>query len=542
MGKEQIHSILFQLLLVLTGCMLFSLLPGREALRLFVNSDALYMPALYQDLFVHRTGVSVWHLNGAPNFFPEMLLFFPLMALLKSTTLTIMVYGVVQMFLILYLMDRLFQLFDPNIKPLTRYLVSLSYLLFPLSAVLNEGHLIPSQLLLAGYHAGYFINSLIAAILSLSYLKNGNWRTLILLGLLTVVAVISDKLFIMGFAAPVILISLLDLFREGKKHRHLVLAALIGLCTLLGLFSYRMLNFTAAIDMISTGGKMFQFEQIPEAMINFLHHMRSVIIDYPLQRIVVLATLLFILAAPVYLVRNLKRYLGRRLDPARENAYGLILYLFLFVMMILFTPILNGYYTGRSLIRYNYAGLVMGAAGCICLAAAFLSSFTLSSWLTKYFSPVTTVLLLILLLVTGLKNQALAGLRDYVNYYPEDVRILDELKAEHGLKYGLGGYWQAKYSTMFSRNQLRLYSVANGTFKPGYHVTNENWYHDGGKGLHANPTFNFLETSAFSETDKLKELFGVHIDTLYDDKDLLVIKVPDFKFDRESREIYLLEP
>jgi len=523
--------------------MLFSLLPGREALRLFVNSDALYMPALYQDLFVHRTGVSVWHLNGAPNFFPEMLLFFPLMALLKSTTLTIMVYGVLQMLLILYLMDRLLRQFDGNIHPLARYLVNLFYLLIPLSAVLNEGHLIPSQLLLAGYHAGYLINSLMAAILSLTYLKNGDWRTLLLLGLLTVVAVISDKLFIMGFVAPVVLYSLLNLFREGKNQRHWALIALGGLCTLLALFSYRMLNFTAAIDMISTGTKMFQFEKIPEAMGNFLHHMRSVLIEYPLQRILVLVTLLFVLAAPVYLLLYLRKYLGRRLDPARENAYGLVLYLFLFVVLILFTPILNGYYIGRSLIRYNYAGLVMGAAGFVCLAAAFLSPFSLPPrFKIKYVRAIATAMLLLLLLGVGMKHHALAGLRNYLDYYPEDVRILDELKGEHGLKYGLAGYWQAKYSTLFSRNQLRLYSVSDGTFTPGYHVTNENWYHDGGKGLHANPTFNFLETSAFSDTKKLKELFGVQIDTLYHTKDLLVIKVPDFKIDRESREIYLLEP
>jgi hypothetical protein len=522
--------------------MLFALLPGREGLRLFVNSDALYMPALCQDLFVHRTGLSVWHLNGAPNFFPEMLLFFPLMALLKSTTLTIMVYGVVQMLLILFLMDRLLRLFDENILPLTRYLVFLFYLLIPLSAVLNEGHLIPSQLLLAGYHAGYFINSLMAALLSLTYLKNGDRRILLLLGLLTMVAVISDKLFIMGFVAPVILYSLLNLFREGKNQRYWVLIALVGPCTLLALFSYRMLNFTAAIDMISTDTKMFQFEKIPEAMGNFLHHMRSILIDYPLQRILVLVNLLFVLAAPAYLLLNLRKYLGRRLDPARENAYGLVLYLFLFVVLILFTPILNGYYVNRALIRYNYAGLVMGATGFVCLAAAFLSPFSLPPRLENYLRTITTALLFLLLLGVGIKNHALAGLRNYLEYYPEDVRILDELKEEHGLKYGLAGYWQSKFSTMFSRNQLRLYSVGDGTFKPGYHVTNENWYHDGGKGLHANPVFNFLETSAFSDTKKLKELFGTHIDTLYHTKDLLVIKVPDFKIDRESREIYLLEP
>ena len=542
MRREQANSLIVQLLVVVAGFMLFSLLPERPAIRLFVNSDALYMPSIYQDLFVHHSGLSVWHLNGAPNFFPEMLLFFSLMAVLKSTTLTVMVYGVAQMFLILYLMDRFLHLADVHISKITRYLVLLCFLLFPLSAVLDEGYLIPAQLLLAGYHAGFFFNSLLAAILALSYLKYGSRRILLILGLLTFAAIISDKLFIMGFVAPAILFSLLHLLQKGKKLRFLNLIALVGLTTLLALFTYRMLNFTAAIDMISTGTKMFRFEQIPEAMSNFLHHMKSVIIEYPTQRMLVFATLLFILGAPVYLIIYLSSYLARRMNPGMENSYALMVYLFLFVFLIIFTPIINGYYIGRSLIRYNYAGLVMGTTGFVYLLAVLLSKYTAPLWFKKYFTTVCSTGLIILLLVLGVKNQAWKGLRNYVNYYPEDVRILDELKSEHGLKYGLGEYWQAKYSTMFSRNHLRLYSVSDGSFQPSYHVTNENWFHDGGKGSHANPTFNFLETSAFSDTEKLKKLFGEHIDTIYNQKDLLVIKVPDFKLERESREIYLLDP
>ncbi len=542
MRKEQLNIIVLQVLVMVAGILLFAMLPESSGIRLFVNSDALYMPSLFQDLFLNRTGISVWHLNGAPNFFPEMLLYFPLMALLKSTPLTIMIYGLVQMFLILFLMDRLMLLAHEQIHHTTPYLVLLSFLLIPLSAVLSEGHLIPAQLLLGGYHAGFFVNSLLAAILALSYLKRGGKSKLIWLGLLTLVAVISDKLFIMGFVAPAVLFSLLHLFRKGRKGPWLALMAVTGLTTLLALFTYRMMNFLGAIDMISTGTKMFQFEQIPEAMGNFLHHMRSVIIDYPTQRILVIASLLFILGAPLYLILHVKGYLSGRLNPGQERTFAWILFLFLFVVLILFTPIINGYYVGRSLIRYNYAALVMGASGFVYLAGYLLSPLSFPAWLKKYFTTVCSVVLLSILLVVGIKNHAMTGLQNYLNHYPESVRILDELKEEHGLKYGLGGYWQAKYSTMFSRKDLRLYSVSDGSFKPGYHVTNENWFHDGGKGLHANPTFNFLETSSFKDTEKLEKLFGEHIDTLYHQKDMLVIKVPDFKLRREDREIYLLDP
>lgn len=542
MRREQLNIIALQALLVLAGLLLFALLPERSAIRLFVNSDALYMPALFQDLFVHRTGVSVWHLNGSPNFFPEMLLYFPLMALMKSTTLTIMVYGIVQMWLILFLMDRFLLMAHVQISHGTRYLVLLTYLLVPLSAVLNEGHLIPSQLLLGGYHAGFFVNSLLAAILVFSYLKQGGAKKLIWLAILILVAAISDKLFIMGFVAPFILFSLFHLFKKEQKAPYLLLIVVTGLTTLLALFTYRMINFLGAIEMISTGRKMFQFEQIPNAMSNFLHHMRAVIIEYPTQRILVLSTLLFLLGAPVYLILRMKKYLKGILDPRQENSYAIVLFIFLFSIIILSAPIVNGYYVGPSLIRYSYAGLVMGTAGFAYLAPSLLSPITSSLRFRQYITTVFTLLLLAIMLGSGIKNHAITGLKNYLNHYPESIRILDDLKRENGLKYGLGGYWQAKYSTMFSRNNLRLYSVANRTFRPGYHVTNENWYHDGGKGVYANPTFNFLETSSFNDTGRLHELFGEHIDTLYDQNDMLVIRVPDFKIRREDREIYVLEP
>ena len=522
--------------------LLFAFLPERPAIRLFVNSDALFMPSLYQDLFVHRTGIPVWHLNGAPNFFPEMLLYFPLMALMGSTTLGIVAYGLVQLLLIMYLIDRVLMLADIKISTHARYLVLLSYVMIPLSAVLNEGHLIPSQLLLGGYHGGFFINSLLATLLAFSYLQKGGGRKLIWLGILILVAAISDKLFIMGFVAPIMLYAMLHLLRKGKKGPWLALMAVAAGTTLLALFTYRMMNFLGAIEMISTGGKMFQWQQIPEAWGNFLHHMRSVIIDYPTQRILVLATGLFMLGAPLFLILKLKSYVKGRLDQDQERSFAWILFLTFFVYLILFTPIINGYYVGRAVIRYNYAALVMGTGGFVYLSFAQLPAMALPAWLKGYFTSFCSVLLLITLLIPGIKEQAFKGFRSYLDHYPEKVQILDELKSEHGLKYGLAGYWQAKYSTMFSREGLRLYSASNGSFQPSYHVTNENWFHDGGKGEHANPTFNFLETSSFKDTRKLKELFGEQIDTLYQDKDMLVIKVPDFKLRREDREIYLLDP
>src|SRR3954471_21858303 len=43
---------------------------------LFLSSDALYLPSLYQDILIDKNSVADWHLNPAPNFFPDMAAYF----------------------------------------------------------------------------------------------------------------------------------------------------------------------------------------------------------------------------------------------------------------------------------------------------------------------------------------------------------------------------------------------------------------------------------------------------------------------------------
>jgi len=503
-----------------------------------VNSDALYLPSLYRDLFIDHSGLEGWHLNSAPTFFPEILLYFPMMALFKGTMLTSLVYGLVQLWLMMLVTDRFLLQADPGFNNISRYLVTFSFMLYPLSALWGEGLLIPAQLFLSGYHAGSFLISMVAMICALEYLRKGGASRLSLLVVITFLAALSDKLFIMSFVAPAFVCSFLQVLRSENRSRYLLLLALLFLTTFAALIIFHLIDRTEFIDFIPVHSKMFQFREIPDSFHSLARHLGRVILIYPTQRWLVLASILFMLGAPVYLMMYLKPYMTRRLDPALESAYNLMLFLFLFVVFVLFTPVINGYYRGASHIRYIFPALIVGTAGFVDLVGRVLSPIVLPYWFKRYFTPFFTLLLLIVLLVWGLKHEPVKGLRQYVNHYPESVRILDDLEEEYGLTYGLAGYWQAKYITNFSKSGLRIYSIRNKSFThSSYHAHNENWYFDGGKGSHANPVFNFLETSAFSDTKKLEDLFGKQMDTLCMREDLLIIKVPDFKIDRESGEI-----
>ncbi len=64
--------------------------------------------------------------------------------------------------------------------------------------------------------------------------------------------------------------------------------------------------------------------------------------------------------------------------------------------------------------------------------------------------------------------------------------------------------------------------------------------------------FSFVSSRAYISTlerglksptiEKLEQIFGEHRDTIYNDDGIVIIKVPEYKIDRATREIYLFTP
>ncbi|MEN8231023.1 MAG: hypothetical protein ABFS38_22905 [Bacteroidota bacterium] len=539
---DRLNYLFSFVIVALAGFMLYAMLPGKRGIWLFVNADTLYLPSIYLDLFVHKSGISGWHLNASPNFFPDMFIYFPMMAILKKTALTSMVFGVFQQLIVVVLLNKLMKAMDPDIGFKTLFLINLAFLIIPLSSILGEGNVIPSQVLLPAYHCGHFINSLLAGFLFFTYLRTGKLHLLILLGMVTILAVVSDRLFVMAFLAPATLLSIIKLIPRGRDLRLLLLLAVMILSTAAGYVIFNKISQSEAITIIPTGWKMFQFDNAWTSFLNLVNHFKAVIIQYPVQRWLIFLFLLFLMGSPIYLVKHMRSFLSGKMEKSRQPSYTLVLYLFLLTFLVLFTPVINGAYLGAAHIRYNFAALVMGALGTVYLLRLVLSKHLKQIRILHYFTTFATAGFIILLLFVGVKEHAAMGIKRYVNYYPDTSRVLDELQESHGLTFGVANYWQAKYTTMFSRNSVRLYSVHDRNFKPSYHVTNENWFHDGGKGTYADPTFNYLVVDGFRHTEKLETLFGTARDTIYNEGGIVIIKVPGYKFDRATREIYLSAP
>ena len=509
---------------------------------MFFNSDTLYLPSIYIDLLADRSGIQGWHLNSAPNFFPDMAIYFVMMALLKKITLTSFFFSILQITLLMVLINRFLKSIDPDFKLETLILVNFSILLLLFSAASGENLNFPFQILIPSYHCGFFINVFLAAIPGFHYIRTGKPFALVVTAVVVMLAILSDRIFLIGFVFPLLIVGLVSVLKKNSEKRYFLLMAVVVFSCLFGLQIFKWMEKSQVVFFFSTAGKMYAFENMTDSFHNLMKHMAQIIREYPLQRWLVIFSFLFALVAPVYLIYHLVSFFKDRLDTVRKNQYRLTLFLFVFTLSIFFIPVINGYYPGPAAIRYNFSALIIGSAGFFYLLQLFFDGFGLFRQISKYLILVLSGVLLILILRTWIHEDISGGVRSFINHYPDKSRVLDSLKEPYGLKYGLSNYWHAKHSTYFSKKGIRVYSVHDEDLKPYYHVTNQNWYHDGGKGAHANPVFNFVYAdNGWDTSGILNATFGQLMDTIYNQEGKIVIKLPDFKIDRVSREMFLLD-
>ena len=120
------------------------------------------------------------------------------------------------------------------------------------------------------------------------------------------------------------------------------------------------------------------------------------------------------------------------------------------------------------------------------------------------------VLVALLIFLTGIKSlnrDFVGGLRNYLGFYPQVARCMDAMKEKYPLKHGVSTYWQAKVGTLFSRQEVRLYSVFDANLVPYRHVCNENWFYQAGYGRYDPPVFNFVIFPVDEPLDPLYNYF-----------------------------------
>jgi hypothetical protein len=167
------------------------------------GSDALYLPSIYEDIFVDGNSLQGWTFNPAPNFLPDMLLFFILNGITSDFIMATFLFSIIQYFAIIALFYAIFR----KISTISSHFFSLSIYLFSfflLYFLVDNDFYYSVLILYNSYHNGMFVMALISIFLTIYFFKKESWTTLSFIFILSAISLPNDRLFIFAYIFPMI--------------------------------------------------------------------------------------------------------------------------------------------------------------------------------------------------------------------------------------------------------------------------------------------------------------------------------------------------
>ncbi len=172
------------------------------------NADGSWMEDYLRDWLVRGVDMTTWQPALASNYFPEMLIYGLLRYGTGSIYLGFMGFRVVKAILYTFMFYKLLLFITGFLRIHRLWIALLLSCGMMLATILISGTQDFWQLYVPGAHGGAFVNILGAIIISLYWLrspKESQWKTLLLLGVLSTVAVLSDMIYIVWFTIPAML-------------------------------------------------------------------------------------------------------------------------------------------------------------------------------------------------------------------------------------------------------------------------------------------------------------------------------------------------
>lgn len=449
----------------------------------FFTSDTLYLPSLYRDWFTDGYTINGWTLNPAPNFFPDMLLFFILNFITGSFVHSAFWFSLIQFFAIITLCYLIFKTIKTNLLPATfapAVLLFTSFLFalffdhcFWESALLNNN----------SFHNGAFVMTLLCLLLFFLYLKNESKTSLIFFLILIAVCAPSDRLFFISLVAPLFLtiITLYVLNFERKRLKKTVLFLFIGAVSGFGIWYFcrhnSIFNLTGAYGDITTQNIKSSWHILWEQMYVYLTN------RWMFCFLIILSSITYI-GSIGYIVVRLKNH------HQKDYVFAFQIFILFFTPVVFFAPILAGSYGGFDTFRYNFYPFILLPFNSLLLISNFLDN---NKILRSTVNIIPLALIIIFFAVHLPKHSFTKGFNQYFTFYPAVTQYFDDYFTNTDtVKYCVtNDYWLAKKVTMFSKKNIRIYTM-NEDLYPYLHVSNKHWFIDSDKGKYAHSQFTYI--------------------------------------------------
>lgn len=429
---------------------------GSWDLDFFFTSDTLYLPSLYRDLFLEGGHISEWSLNPAPNFFPDMGLFFLLNGLTGSFLVASYVYPVVQFTLIAVLFRAIG--WESQLVKSDRWMVMSVVLLalVPLTGWWGRDFGYAFHMLINSFHGGAFVNGLLCMWLFLRVINGRGWRNWLFLGLAVAAGSVSDRLFWVMFPVPAVIACLVMALRSARRVRLVLAAVLIAGSTVVSYQVLMWLDRTLPMN-IENPYAYLAFDRIVFSWHRFLDMLGTYLAGQPMVGAITALGLAVTALCAVQGARAFRNWLRTPVKQLAGPGDAAVITLWMAAMffpLVLFIPVLNGSFDGLDSLRYNFA---------VFMLAPMMAGAVLGRWFARWdkWAVPAAVAVIGLPSLWACVSAGDADRRKLTGYKPTSVETLDRLAGQYHFHNGIGNYWDAKRTTMFSNKGLVVLPVGN---------------------------------------------------------------------------------
>jgi hypothetical protein len=407
-----------------------------DHLGFYTNSDALYLPTLFKDIFTKHGSISDWYLTPAPYFFPDYFLFLGAYLSSSSPYYQIAAFAAIQ--ITTFSLAVLF--LTRQIQPLKKtYFLTSSIVVYLIWLAINYGSNY-LYLLISAHHFGIILLSIINLGLWLKYSQQPNKKAYFYaILIISYLGALSDGLFIIQNTAPLALSIFISAFFKNraelksktKQSLYILIAAILGYNSYPLVISHRTwYNANISLNNIQPNLEVLSsiFTQIYSEHFVFF---------------IVLILFLLIFAIQTYYYQKPHNNKSNQ----EQNLTFFTIYAFLSILASLIFCLISALpVTNRYLIPM-FVLPVISVFYFIYNLAKRSEILALSSYSLFAVSCIYT-------LTPKLKNGYIT------NYYPEEVACIDQALSQelepNTTLHGIAGYWDAKFIQNWSKKDLIL--------------------------------------------------------------------------------------
>jgi hypothetical protein len=303
-------------------------------------------------------------------------------------------------------------------------------------------------------HSGPIVMGFILIAVFMRVLEKGYSRTsATAFFILSYLGILSEIIIVPQFLLPLIL-SVLIFYLLGLLHRRILLvtvaltvaAQLASWCTLQALVLGKIITFHNLYYRSS-----FELNVFLNTSSMFLRDMKRFMEVFGL--LFGVAGVWLVISAYL-LIRNRHHLCDAKNNRMEESGLRyrmlfLIVFSIISVLGTIAAPIATNRWVGRFSIHYAQLLYILPLFSISIMAASYKGKYV--PWLKL--SLFVILFSGVVMILPGTKGLDLASLK---LRYPKSIECLDKLAEAHNLHYGYGGYWHARFITIFSRRGVRV--------------------------------------------------------------------------------------